>query len=243
VALDQIGLYHLVMFDGLDTEWSRDRSLLQQLPDNEAACARWLALRASLLGRGFVQTTLTNFERAGLGGAGKGFSYERLGFSPETHDCVGYGPGAITLRCVYLPGGGLFRGTKGQNPATATAYAQAEGRRTRWDRIFSLDHADLRVLYLTRKIALLGVDQAAYGELFGDAARHLDQELHALTDAGLVEVDRARISVTPRGMFFADTIAGLIASRRVREIRTRQILDGHVPGRAHAREHLHDAMG
>ena len=31
LGLEQICFYHLVMFDGLDTEWSRDRSLLAQM--------------------------------------------------------------------------------------------------------------------------------------------------------------------------------------------------------------------
>src|SRR5690606_19976551 len=35
IGLDQICLYHLVMFRGLGTVWSRDKALLSSLPNNE----------------------------------------------------------------------------------------------------------------------------------------------------------------------------------------------------------------
>ncbi len=69
--LDHLGLYHLVMFRGLGTAWSRDPAMLAGLPTNEQAAENWLGLRRQLLEGGFVQTSLTNFERARhWGGAG-----------------------------------------------------------------------------------------------------------------------------------------------------------------------------
>jgi len=63
IGLDQICLYHLVMFRGLGTPWSRDEHLLATLPEKEEASANWLGLREYLIDHGFRQTTLTNFER------------------------------------------------------------------------------------------------------------------------------------------------------------------------------------
>src|SRR5262249_29261012 len=57
IGLDHIGLYHLVMFAGLGTEWSRDPALVSSLPSNEVAEANWQELRQWLLDRGFYQAT------------------------------------------------------------------------------------------------------------------------------------------------------------------------------------------
>ena len=46
IGVDHLGLYHLVMFDGLGTPWSKDPQLLASLPPNEQACDNWLALRS-----------------------------------------------------------------------------------------------------------------------------------------------------------------------------------------------------
>src|SRR5205085_10704841 len=48
LGLDHLGLYHLVLFRGLGTEWSRDESKLAGLPSNEEAAEKWLALRERL---------------------------------------------------------------------------------------------------------------------------------------------------------------------------------------------------
>jgi oxygen-independent coproporphyrinogen-3 oxidase len=45
IGLDYLGLYHLVLFRGLGTAWSRDADLLAGLPTNEQAADNWLALR------------------------------------------------------------------------------------------------------------------------------------------------------------------------------------------------------
>ena len=49
IDLDHLGLYHLVMFKGLRTAWSRDADLLAGLPSNDAAADHWVALRDLLL--------------------------------------------------------------------------------------------------------------------------------------------------------------------------------------------------
>ncbi len=93
LGLDHLGLYHLVLFRGLGTAWSRESDMLAGLPDNEAAAANWLALRQHLLDNGFIQTTLTNFERSAFQNHPRRFIYEEYGFRPDRHDLLGFGPG------------------------------------------------------------------------------------------------------------------------------------------------------
>ena len=52
IGLDHLGLYHLVLFAGLGTEWSRDPALVAALPTNEDAAVNWLVLRGGCSGAG-----------------------------------------------------------------------------------------------------------------------------------------------------------------------------------------------
>ena len=45
IGLDHLGLYHLVLFAGLGTPWSRDPGMVSSLPTNEEAAGNWLELR------------------------------------------------------------------------------------------------------------------------------------------------------------------------------------------------------
>ena len=55
IGIDHLGLYHLVMFDGLGTPWSKDPQLVASVPSNEQACDNWLALRSDLLEQDFTK--------------------------------------------------------------------------------------------------------------------------------------------------------------------------------------------
>ncbi|WP_164018317.1 radical SAM protein [Pyxidicoccus trucidator] len=211
LGLDQVCVYHLVLFEGLGTEWSKQPALLAALPSNTEACANWLAVRERLLEQGFVQTTLTNFERASLRGTPRSFRYEPYGFSPETYDVFGFGPAALNIFDAQ------FGWLKTANPEGAGDYLAARARGRTAERMLLLGGWDKRLLYLTRKVALLGIDSAAYRawcktELFDDFGR----ELTALLDAGLLAQVGERLELTPEGMFYGDTIAGTLAWRRVR---------------------------
>ena len=103
LGLDQICLYHLVLFRGLATPWARDPQLLASLPDNETAARNWEALREKLLARGFRQTTLTNFERSDLEHDARRYQYELMSFQPDRFDVLGFGPSAISLYRVHAP--------------------------------------------------------------------------------------------------------------------------------------------
>jgi oxygen-independent coproporphyrinogen-3 oxidase len=216
IGLDHLGLYHLVMFDGLGTEWSGDAGLLARLPGNSEAVEHWLALREMLLGNGFHQTTLTNFERVAFRGSDRRFLYEESAFRPERFDMLGFGPSAFSLI-----GGRRFASTvKTLNPESSSAYSASVQAGRPWESAFVFGPQDLKILYLTRKIATLGVDRSAYRGQFGtDCVEDFSLEFGELLERGLLEATDAEVRLTPRGMFYADTVAGLLAWRRVRAFR------------------------
>jgi oxygen-independent coproporphyrinogen-3 oxidase len=216
LGLDHLGLYHLVLFRGLGTEWSRDPSKLAGLPSNEEAAENWLALRERLHDAGFSQATLTNFERAGLRGDARRFVYEEYSFEPDRFEMLGFGPSAISFAADRDFGAGL----KVLNPDAAGDYLTASGAGgPAWDRYFAYGPRDLRVFYLTRRLAALVINRSRYRGLFGtDPLEDFPDEFAALLDAGLVEATAQAIRPTPRGMFYADSIASLLAWRRVRSL-------------------------
>jgi oxygen-independent coproporphyrinogen-3 oxidase len=212
LGLDHLGLYHLVLFRGLGTAWSRDAELLAGLPDNETAARNWLDLRERLLGGGWAQTTLTNFERRAFLNHPDRFVYEEYGFQADRYEMLGFGPGGISFAADADFGGGL----KLLNPDGSDAYLAAVQRGgAPWDRFFEYDAADLRVLYLTRRLAGLTIDRRNYRRLFrADVLKEFPAEIEALTDAKLLEVIHDSIRPTPLGVFYADSAASLLARRR-----------------------------
>jgi oxygen-independent coproporphyrinogen-3 oxidase len=220
LGLDQVCVYHLVLFEGLGTEWSRDPAMLAAVPPNAEACANWLAVRERLLERGFVQVTLTNFERAELRGTPRSFRYEPYGFSPESYDILGFGPAALNV--VQGDRGWL----KTANPEGAGDYLAARAKGRAVGRLLALGEWDARLLYLTRKVALLGIDRAAYRARFErDPLQDFGREFTALLEAGLVEETDGRLALTPEGMFYGDTVAGTLAWRQVQAMRALDALD------------------
>jgi len=225
-GVEHICLYHLVLFDGIDTEWSRDPELLNGLPANAEACDNWIALRELLLAEGFGQRTLTNFERTG---AANPFEYELKVFEPERNDWLGFGPSAISLVCDRH----FDRALKLVNPEHSADYNAAIERGGRpYDRWYAYSPQDLRILYATRKIAALGIRRDKYRAEFGtDLLADFPREIEALAQAGLVTAGADRVEPTVRGMFYADTVAGMFAWRQVARSRAERLGLGRSPGR------------
>jgi coproporphyrinogen III oxidase-like Fe-S oxidoreductase len=223
IGLDHVGLYHLVIFPGLGTEWSRDPALVASLPPNEVAARNWLDLRSFLLGRGFYQATLTNFERAEFRGAERRFVYEELRFQPDRFDMLGLGPSGIS----YARSGPTA--LKVINPDGASAYlAAVELGGPTWDRAFHYAPADLRIFYLTRRLAALRIDRRGYRAFFEtDPIDDFPRELEVLTRERLVRVSGGAIKPTESGMFYADSIAGLLTRRRLHDAPNRRSPDAH----------------
>ncbi len=96
LKLDQICLYHLVMFRGLRTEWSKDASLLAELPTNSQSLSHWLEFAGILKSQGYEQKTLTNFEHVSAQRTQSQFDYEPCSFRPQEFDMLGFGPSGIS---------------------------------------------------------------------------------------------------------------------------------------------------
>ena len=216
VGLDQICLYNLVLYEGLGTPWSHDPEMLAACPDNLRACQHWLRLRELLLEQGYVQTTLTNFERASLPEQRR-FHYEHQSFSIERYDGLGLGPGAISC----FSSDELQSSFKAVNTAGSRQYVDAirdAGHATALG--FDYDPLDRKLLLLTRGLPLLSLDRRRYTRLFGsDVADDFAPVLDAARRADLLTFSERAIELTPKGMFFADAIAGLLAEDRVAEVR------------------------
>lgn len=231
LGFDQVCVYHLVLHEGLGTEWSQDPALLAARPDNAAAFASWSRVREHLLASGFAQTTLTNFERAEVNASERRFRYEDCSFRPERYDGLGFGPSGITL-LSRADGRGA---TKLVNATEADRYtSRVDTQEAGFDRRFRYEPEDVRLLHVTRTLARLALDRDVYRARFGtDVVADHTPAIEALVAERLVDVDDAAVRLTPRGMFHADAVAGLVAWPRTAILRKRP---GLAQGRPWRRE-------
>ena len=217
MGFDQICVYNLVLGPGMKTPWATDPSLLEAMPANEVACATWFAVRDHLMRRGFIQRTLTNFERAEIAASERSFAYERLGFDPLRVDMLGFGPGAISM-VAFADSSPV----KWSNVATTQEYLGRMDGSMPGDapvaRHFVYGRPDRELLMVTRGFAQCSVDGARFRAAFGvgiaEAAVDL---LEVVMAAGLVlpPTDAERYDLSPRGMFYADAVVGFLAHRRI----------------------------
>lgn len=220
LGFEQVCLYHLVLHPELGTQWSQDRQMLDALPPLEKACENACALREAMLAAGYVQTTLTNFERADANEGPDRFVYEELSFPPEACDGLGIGPNGIStfLDLARRRGVKLARGVE-----------QVDWPSQLW---FPYEEADLKLLFLTRGLARTRVSRERHRRLFGaDFVDENGDALRAITEAKLASLEGDDLVLTPRGMFFADSVAGLLAEERVEALRPRA-------AGVHNREHV-----
>lgn len=227
LGLDHLGLYHLVLFRGLGTPWADDEEVLGELPENDRAAENWQALRELLLARGFTQTSLTNFEQGRYRNRAERYQYEECGFRADEFEVIGFGPAAISYAATKDFGCGL----KVMNPTGAEDYCAAvtNGKRV-WNKAFVYRALDQKVLWLTRRLAALDIDLHRYRALFGsDVLADFGAEIGAARDSGLLSVTRDAIRPTPRGMFFADSIAAVLASPAIRANRAGAATAADVP--------------
>jgi oxygen-independent coproporphyrinogen-3 oxidase len=99
------------------------------------------------------------------------------------------------------------------NPESSAQYLQSvQSPGTTWNRYFQYRQHDLELLHFTRRLAALRIDKASFSGAFTAAAwtRHLDR-FAVLREAGLLTECQHAYSVTPRGMFFSDSIVALLA--------------------------------
>lgn len=213
MGFDQICVYHLVLTEDMDVPWAKDAATLQALPRLPEACDNWLAARAFLLENGYVQTTLTNFERADVRRSDKRFVYEDHSFTPEQYDALGFGKLAIST----------FVDIEARRAVKFIRDKRSRDDGSMWGRhdfYFAYEEEDFRLLWLTRTLARLAVPRATYKSLFGaDLLEHFRDVVAAVEEAGLCVLSPEALEFTPRGMFFADSVAGLFSWRRVQALR------------------------
>ncbi len=229
LGLDQICLYHLVLFRGMAAPWARDTQLLASLPKNEVAAENWVELRKHLLAEGYRQTTLTNFERSDLRDDSRQYVYELKSFQPDRFDMLGFGPSGIS----YTENTRQSAALKTMNPENAVEYLQAVQRGgTVWNRCYEFASSDLRLLHATRQLSALRIDRRRYQKALGsDVCKDYAEELETLEREGLLDVTDAAVSLTTRGMFYADSVAAVLAHRQLG--RGRDTLSSH---RVHAND-------
>jgi len=206
-GLEQICLYHLVLYDGLGTPWSKHPALLKAMPDNRRASEQWLVLREKLQRAGYEQSTLTNFERSDVKAGPKRFRYEAASFAPDRTDALGFGPLSLST-FVDWPNKRGLKLLRRKNVSQAAWSGE--------DLAYHYDEHALRLLFLTRSLATTRVELARYQALFGSS---LPEDFSAALDAtvaeGLVVIDATALSLTPLGMFFADSVVSTLAARDV----------------------------
>jgi coproporphyrinogen III oxidase-like Fe-S oxidoreductase len=213
IGFDQICVYHLVLYEGLGTVWSRDPEMIAALPGNDEAAENWLAVREALLSAGYVQTTLTNFERADIHASDRRFMYEELSFSPGEVDGLGIGPLSLSTFVDWDQG----RAVKLLRSRETNASGQTYGH---GDFYFPYAAEDLELLWLTRTLPRLRWSGAGYHGLFGRAIEaEYGDVVAAIVEAGLAAREGEDVVLTGRGMFYADAIAGVVAEQRAAALR------------------------
>ena len=220
IGLCQLSLYHLVLFKGLGVPWAGDTDKLAGLPDNERAFANWLEVRALAESLGYRQTTLTNFQREGE------FRYEDCSYQPHLYDWVGFGPEALSCVTDF----DWNYAVKWMNQPSGQQYREAMADRGHaCHSHFLYTPVDMRLLFLTRGLARLRVSRESYRQCYeSDMIEDFTAAWEALQAQGLVSIDEDSVALTERGMFFADSVVGLLAYERIIEVRHGEVLD-HVP--------------
>lgn len=131
--------------------------------------------------------------------------------SPNRFDMVGFGPSAIS----FSSNDAFTEGTKTTNVESAPAYiSRIRSGQPTLERFYAYNSYDLRVFYLTRRLAALAIEEHDYSRQF--STPHIDdfsEQLAVLSRAGLLENRRGMYVPTPRGMFFSDAIASLLTEK------------------------------
>ncbi|HSY18303.1 MAG TPA: radical SAM protein [Candidatus Acidoferrales bacterium] len=212
-GFDQICLYHLVLYAGLGTPWSKDAGITGQMQVPGVIVDQWLDLRERLLANGFVQTTLTNFERKEIHQTDRRFLYEEASFNPDVYDALGFGPLSVSAHIDY----GRLRGVK--------LMRRKKVRSAPWsgdDLYFGYEAEDLKLLWVTRCLAGLALNRTRYRSRFAsDVAEDFPAALDAAVAGGLIQAEEKTIQLTPRGMFYSDAVIGTFAAERAAKLRER----------------------
>ncbi len=221
LGFSQICLYHLVLFRGLGTPWAAQSQMLKGLPDNQRAFENWQEVRQLALELGYRQTTLTNFEREGH------YRYEECSYHPEKFDGIGFGPEALSTLTDTV----TQTAVKWMNHSDSAKYRESMqqlGQAS--ERVFVYGQQDLQLLHITRTLARLELSLKTYRRHLGsDFLLDYATEWAAIQQAGLMLQEDDLLRLTPKGMFFSDSVTGLLARKRIRQLRGNEQALGDKP--------------
>lgn len=222
IGLDQICLYHLVLFQGLGTEWSREPQLVSNVPGNIEAAENWRVLRSYLLEQGYVQTSLTNFERQDIYDSDRRYQYESVSFEDSYCQVVGFGPSGISF--AHCSDGS--QAIKTMNPEHSAEYMQSvKGGGVVCNRYFEYLPVDLQILDLTRKMASLKIDRLVFELRFGSGSwETYRNHFELFCEEKLMVKDEATFRLTPQGMFYSDSMASMLSRQRWQESPRAQVM-------------------
>lgn len=222
IGLDQICLYHLVLFQGLGTDWSRKPEFVSSVPGNIEAAENWGVLRSCLIDHGYVQTSLTNFERQDIYHSSRRYRYESISFEDSQCQVVGFGPSGISFAQNSVGSMAI----KTMNPEHSAEYMQSvSAGGVVCNRHFEYQPVDLQILDLTRKMASLKIDSRAFELRFGQGSWDVYRNLFALFCAeNLMAQNDAMFRLTPQGMFYSDSMASLLAMQRWQKTPRAQVM-------------------
>jgi hypothetical protein len=168
IGLDQICLYHLVLFRGLGTAWSRDeKPCSPRCLTNEEGADNWLLLREFLLDRGYRQTSLTNFERSRTRRRPSSLPVraDQLRIQSAARCWDSARPGFL----MRLPRDRALRAEDdepGELGGVSAIPVQSPGADLE-SATFQYDQRDLELLHFTRRLAALRIDKAPFSDSFG----------------------------------------------------------------------------
>jgi coproporphyrinogen III oxidase-like Fe-S oxidoreductase len=216
LQLEHICWYHLVAEENMSTEWSNDHSILKSLPNKELALKNWLLLYNELRNSGYTPLTVTDFQLVDSNGY---YQYEEDLRNPEKIDWLGLGSYSISL----LTNPSFSKAIKFLNPNNLDEYIHRQQQYgIPWNSEFVLSPYDLRLYWLTRKIKGIKISTYEYQALFGSSLHQdFEHELKSLSDHDLITENNGNYELTPKGFFYADTIAGHFSWMRVNELVSR----------------------
>ncbi len=217
-GIEHICFYNLVCFKGLGTIWSEDSAVRKSIPNRRTALSNWRRLRDLLDGLGYEPITVTDFgAKAHLNKSR--YQYEEDLRHPERYDWLGFGPNALTL----LANKDFTQAIKLMNPSSSSEYILRQGeRQIAWQLGFPYDTIDLKIYWLTRQLKGCRINKSNYQTLFGSSVDiDFKKELDALAKEELITEHDGYFELSPDGMFYLDSITGLIASARVSELMMR----------------------
>jgi coproporphyrinogen III oxidase-like Fe-S oxidoreductase len=220
LGLEHICWYHLVVENGMNTEWSEDNNILSNLPSKNQSLNNWISLYYSLKEHQYEPITVTDFK---LRKRSQGnYQYEEDLRNPDKVDWLGLGSYAISL----LSNNDFSRAIKLMNPNSLDSYIERQRIfGLPWQSIFKYNSHDIRLFWLTRKVKGTKIIKNDYLNLFGtNIYDDYGPEITALQARGLIEDNGNEYKLSPEGFFYADTIAAHLAWMRVNELSSRCVI-------------------